>query len=183
MSGSDDKTARLWDAVTGALLQTLEGHSFSVFSVAFSPDDRQVVSGSDDKTTRLWDTATGALLQTLKGHSGWVSLVAFSLDGKQVVSGSGDKTVRLWDAVTGALLQILEGYSSSVTSVTFSLDGKLLPTLLVSENWIVEGGIKILWLPPNHRLSYVAVWNRSLVLGNLFGEISIIEFKEGLKFI
>jgi WD40 repeat protein len=37
VSGSDDKTVRLWDAVTGAALQTLEGHSSSVFSVAFSP--------------------------------------------------------------------------------------------------------------------------------------------------
>jgi WD40 repeat protein len=36
---SDDKTIRLWDAVTGAALQTLEGHSNSV-SVAFSPDGK-----------------------------------------------------------------------------------------------------------------------------------------------
>ncbi|KAL5312971.1 hypothetical protein ACEPPN_019397 [Leptodophora sp. 'Broadleaf-Isolate-01'] len=124
VSGSYDKTVRLWDAVTGVALQTLEGHSGSVHSVAFSPDGKQVVSGSNDKTVRLWDAVTGAALQTLEGHSGLVHSVAFSPDGKQVVSGSDDETVRLWDAVTGAALQTLEGHSGLVASVAFSPDGK-----------------------------------------------------------
>ncbi|CAG8884877.1 unnamed protein product, partial [Penicillium egyptiacum] len=64
-----DETVRLWDPVTGALQQTLEGYSGWVRSVAFSPDGRLLASGSDDETVRLWDPATGALQQTLEGHS------------------------------------------------------------------------------------------------------------------
>jgi WD40 repeat protein len=55
---------------------------YSVNSVAFSPDGKQVVSGSYDKTVRLWDALAGAPLQTLEGHSGSVNSVAFSPDSK-----------------------------------------------------------------------------------------------------
>jgi WD40 repeat protein len=126
VSGSYYKMVRLWDTVTGAVLQILKGHSNSVSSVAFSPDGKLVVSGSGDKTVRLWDAATGTALQMLEGHSSRVTSVAFSPDRKLVVSSSTDKTVRLWDAVTGAMQQTLEGYLDWVNSVAFSPDGKLV---------------------------------------------------------
>ena len=88
LSGSGDKTLKLWDAATGSLVRTFEGHSDWVYSVAFSPDGTRVLSGSGDKTLKLWDAATGALVRTFEGHSDWVLSVAFSPDGTRVLSGS-----------------------------------------------------------------------------------------------
>ncbi|KAH8586999.1 hypothetical protein B0O99DRAFT_527618 [Bisporella sp. PMI_857] len=109
-----------------AMLQTLEGHTDTVTSVAFSSDGKQIVSGSNDWTVRRWDAVTGQqLLPALEGHTNAVTSVAFSPDGKQIVSGSDDRTVRRWDAVTGQqLLPALEGHTDAVTSVAFSPDGK-----------------------------------------------------------
>ena len=123
LSGSGDKTLKLWDAASGRLIRTFEGHSGGVVSVAFSPDGTRVLSGSWDKTLKLWDAASGQLIRTFEGHSGGVGSVAFSPDGTRVLSGSDDKTLKLWDAASGQLIRTFEGHSGGVYSVAFSPDG------------------------------------------------------------
>jgi WD40 repeat protein len=203
-STSDDKTVRLWDTATGAALQTLEGHKVWTYSIAFSPDGKKLASALDDETVRLWDTATGAALQTLEGHKGWVCSIAFSPDGKQLASASRDGTVRLWDPATGAQLQTLE-LGIMISTLLFSTFGQHLKTgrgvlhvnslnlspdspkqvraLFVSNDWITEEGEGILWLPPDHRATCVAVWDGMVVLGHSSGRISFLEFELGLKTI
>jgi WD40 repeat protein len=86
-SGGADKSIKLWDAASGRLLRTFDGHSDTVGSVAFSPDGTRIASGSDDHTIRLWDAASGNLLFTFEGHSSFVQSVAFSPDGTRIASG------------------------------------------------------------------------------------------------
>jgi WD40 repeat protein len=102
VSGSKDRTLRLWNAHTGQLIgEALQGHEERVNGVAFSLDSRRIVSGSHDMMLRLWDVESGLPLgDPLPGHVGSVSSVAFSPDGTRIVSGSADKTIRLWPATT-----------------------------------------------------------------------------------
>jgi WD40 repeat protein len=74
-----------------ACLQTLEGHSDGVWSVAFSPDSTRLASGSGDRTVKVWDASSGQCVQTLEGHSDGVWSVAFSPDSTRLASSSVDK--------------------------------------------------------------------------------------------
>jgi WD40 repeat protein/energy-coupling factor transporter ATP-binding protein EcfA2 len=110
---------------------TFRGHENSVYSVAFSPDGKLIVSGSEDNTVRLWDIQGNPIGQPFQGHERSVSSVAFSPDGKLIVSGSEDNTVRLWDIQGNPIGQPFQGHERSVSSVAFSPDGKLI----VSGSW------------------------------------------------
>ncbi|KAJ7091066.1 hypothetical protein C8R44DRAFT_891755 [Mycena epipterygia] len=123
ISGSDDKTARIWDLATGEQLHKLHGHEGPVTSVSFSPDGLHTISSSIDKTVRIWDVSTGEQLHKLEGHDNWVTSVSFSADGLHAISGSLDDTARIWDVVTGEQLHTLEGHKDWVRSVSFSPDG------------------------------------------------------------
>ena len=59
VTASEDKTARLWDAATGAHSPSCRATRTRLVSAAFSPDGKRVVTASRDKTARVWDAATG----------------------------------------------------------------------------------------------------------------------------
>lgn len=123
LSGSDDKTVKLWEISTGRQIRKLEGHTNRVCSVAFSPDGQYAASGSLDTTVRLWELSTGREMWTLKGHSYSVSSVVFSPKGRYVASGGWDSTVRLWDVSTGKDVWTLHA-PSDVESFAVSPDGQ-----------------------------------------------------------
>jgi WD40 repeat protein len=117
---SDDNTALLWDAVTGACLYTFK-HSRPVTSAVFNQDGDKVITGSDDNRAILWSTLTGACLYEFE-HSRPVTSALFNQAGDKVISGSADGTVIVGNAVTGARLYTFSR-AGFVTSAIFSQNG------------------------------------------------------------
>jgi WD40 repeat protein/serine/threonine protein kinase/Flp pilus assembly protein TadD len=157
VTGSHDRTLKLWDARTGAEIRTFHGHTDKVNGVAFSPDGKRIASASFDGTVRLWDPATGTLVQTLRAYSPVVISVAFSPDGKRVV-GAG-RTVTVWDTATGRELLTLAGYRSA-SFVAISPDGSRMATAGydgTADLWDINTGRQTMHLAGNgKRLRCVA---------------------------
>ena len=131
ISGGDN-TVKVWDLSDGRLLQSFEGHTAWVTTVAVTPDCTQVLSGSSDSTIKVWEMATGRILRLLEGGVGAVSTLTLTPDGKQVIAGSikGKEFVQkpgllgVWDLDSGQLLRSQEGHEAEVTSVVVTPDGR-----------------------------------------------------------
>jgi general transcriptional corepressor TUP1 len=133
VSGSGDRTVRLWDARTGACKKILGrddgGPSDGVTSVALSRDGKYLAAGSLDKVVRIWDTETTQLLDRLEGHSDSVYAIAFSPDSKNLISGSFDRNVFLWDVngqsrTSSRPRMVFQGHKDLVLSVAYTPDGR-----------------------------------------------------------
>ena len=89
-TGSEDGTARLWNANTGEHIREWESVNgwplYSVPSVAFSPNGKQLAIATYNAGTQLWNTQTGKHIREL--NTGSANSVAFSPDGKQLATAS-----------------------------------------------------------------------------------------------
>lgn len=126
VSGSADKSIKIWNLKTGALKTTLSLHSDVVNSVAISPDGKTVVSGSKDGTIKIWNLPTGTLKATLTRSEARVDSVVISPDGQTLVSGGGDNKIKIWNLQTGELKHTLNGHNKSVMALAISSDGQTL---------------------------------------------------------
>ncbi|MGI8500490.1 MAG: protein kinase domain-containing protein [Hassallia sp.] len=126
VTGSDDRTIKLWNLTTKQEIRTFKGHSSYIYAIAISPDGQTIASSSVDKTIKLWNLNTGKEIRTLIGHSDSVASVAFSPDGKLLASSSLDKTIKLWNLQTNKEIRTFTGHSGGVASIAFSPDGLTL---------------------------------------------------------
>jgi WD40 repeat protein len=112
VSGSRDKTLKLWDVQTGGVVKTFYGHTAMVHSVSISADCTMIASGSSNGTTQLWDIQTGGGHHVTKQE--WGCSAVFSPINPQNLIVHG--TTQDWD---------IEGYQVWYTNgyATFSSDG------------------------------------------------------------
>ena len=159
LSASFDRTLKLWDPTSGALVREFKaynakdfpkGHQQGVFSAAFSPDGKLLVSGGDDRIINIWNTADGSVVraagqsqpegeparserpgaQPPQAHPGAIYGVRFIQNGKYILSAGhaprNQGYLALWNTADGKLVYAAELPTGHINSVSVSTDGKLL---------------------------------------------------------
>lgn len=99
-TGSEDTKVKLWDASTGALVHTLEGHAGTAGSLVWLDSDSRIVSGGADGSLLLWDPSdlgsSSPLWNMTGAHSNRVSALVWMSSLNTLASASYDLTIKLW---------------------------------------------------------------------------------------
>ena len=124
VSGSADRSAKLWNRNEAKLVRDFKGHGDAVSGLAVSADGKTLVTASNDQTARAWNIADGKEGVTFKGHTSPVLTVSISPDGSKIATGAADKTTRFWEAATGRELQLLSTFGGPLVGVAIGADNK-----------------------------------------------------------
>lgn len=125
LSGSQDKTLKLWNTETGICLRTLEGLTEYWPIVCLSANGRFALAVDSDRILRLWDAIAGQCLQMFEGHTEKVTSVYLSANGHLALSGSKDLTFKLWHTATGNCLRTFAS-NNWIHSVCLSVDERFV---------------------------------------------------------
>jgi WD40 repeat protein len=121
-----DNTVRLYRVEDGKQILTFWGHTFWIWSVAFSSDGQTLASYSVGTTIKFWDVRSGECYRTLQIGDSRTQRGAFSPDGQIWAIGAEKDGIKLWEVNSGKCLRSLQGHTSYVLSFAFSPNGQLL---------------------------------------------------------
>lgn len=127
LSASNDKRLKMWDALTGAELMSIEQDD-RVIACDVSPDGARIVFGVDrygEGRLSIRDAETGSEIMTLREEKRGMALCAFSPDGRSLLSAYFT-SLNVWDLESGTLRFSLKGHNSFINDCRFSPDGKLI---------------------------------------------------------
>ena len=126
LSGSADKSIRLWSLEAWTCLVIYKSHDNPVWDVRWGPFGHYFASASHDRTARLWSTDHISPLRIFAGHDNDVDHLAFHPNGAYVFTCSSDKTVRMWDVTRGNPVRLFTGHTGNITAIACAPQGHLL---------------------------------------------------------
>ena len=123
ISGSSDKTIKIWDIQSSTVLKTFEGNTDHVYSVAISSDNRRIVSCTWDDI-KLWDMRSDTPIARFQEEL--TNVVAFSFDDQIIITGHENNTIKVRDAQDGEIIETFKGHTDDVNSVAISKDNQII---------------------------------------------------------
>jgi WD40 repeat protein len=141
VTGSADKTVKIWNAQTYEVLVNFDQNDGPVYSVAFAPEENMLVSGSADNAVRSWRVVesaggsgkietSGALVRVYNGHRGTVYAVDCGRRGSEagviIVSGGADRSIIVWDLRSGNRLYTFNQPTDEVYALDLSANGQFV---------------------------------------------------------
>ncbi|KAH7117479.1 WD40-repeat-containing domain protein [Dactylonectria macrodidyma] len=148
-------TVRVWDAATGQCQATLEGHSDSVYLVAFSSDSKRLASASGDKTVKVWDAARGHCQATLD-------------TGARLLTDAGTFDLSVLLPSLHAILSTRSPLYHPCQRQGYGISDDGI--------WITYQGQNLLWLPSECRPETLAIAASTVALGCRSGRVFLIQF-------
>jgi WD40 repeat protein len=169
VSGSWDRTVKVWDVPTAAEVSIMGGESKQVEALAFSRDGRWLAAENSSDNVTIWDASNGQFSRVFPTDkrlaavgSNWVYSIAFSPDGRLLAAAADDRTIRLWDVKTGTVVRDLASHRRPVIYVAFSPDGRWLAsgddekTILI---WNVSTGEPVRKLTGHKKVVYAVAFS------------------------
>ena len=123
LSGSTDRTIRLWDIREKEAILCFKDVADIIYSLAVSKNGKWFLFGSSNRLACLYEIESQKKLRVFEGHQGGVMSVGFPPKGIYVISGSWDQTIRLWDPKSGKDAFCLEGHEGPINCVKYAHDG------------------------------------------------------------
>ena len=127
LTGSFDRTARLWDSRTGRPLCPPVVHPMPISLVAFHPDGKRFATCGPLGEISLWDAATQKLLGQPVSKPEQILTLTFSPDGKDLVIDNSKYQMCFWDLATGQI-RLKWNHQVRASHAVFSRDGRMLLT-------------------------------------------------------
>jgi WD40 repeat protein len=182
VSGSFDKTIKVWQLKDGTAIHTLTDHLKGVFALAVSPDGKLLASGSWDELIKLWNLETGTLLQNLSQHQASVRSLAISADSRTLISGSFDQTIKLWSLPDGAVAKTIAD-SESIAAIALSPNGKFVASTGDDGSvkiWSLTSGVMLMASRANkHCIGSLAIGpdSQTIAAGTVNGYVVLWQLK------
>ncbi|PRP81044.1 WD40 repeat-containing protein [Planoprotostelium fungivorum] len=177
ISGSYDRTLRLWDVKEGFAMNVYKGHTESIRAVSLNTANRLIFSASDNHL-KIWSLDTAKITSNIKIHSDPISCLVYIAEKNIIITGSSDRTVKVIDAKSLRTIKTISGHKHGINCLhyqknTLAVGSK--ESIHVYDLSLLDKISTVLRGIPNTVVNAVATEGDTIISGSSDGQIRFYE--------